>query len=280
MKILVTGSKGQLGYWLKRVFEGHELLLTDREEMDIINEANIKEVVGSFSPDVIIHAAAYTNVDGAEADEKTAFLVNGKGTEYLVNAAKSAGAKVVYISTDYVFDGYGIKPYVEEDKVNPKSIYGKSKLAGEMAVLKEPLNLVVRTAWLYGENGKNFVETMLSLANQNIPVRVVEDQIGCPTYTKDLAEAIKFLIEKQANGIYHVTNKEQCSWYEFACDIFAVAQKQVIVSPVSTAEFPRPAKRPAYSVLSTEKLEKLGFSMRSCHEALVEYIKNRAQSIK
>lgn len=296
MKIIFTGSKGQLGYQIARVFEGNELLGVDREEMDITDRDEVARVIGEFQPEVIIHGAAYTNVDGAETDREGAFLVNETGTKNIVEAASKVGAKVVYVSTDYVFAGDNAEGYLEDDKTGPQSVYGESKLAGEKATLgvsgwelvvgggDRPdgddqgiinNNLIVRTAWLYGENGKNFVETMLKLAEIQPELKVVSDQVGSPTYTKDLALAIKFLIEKDAKGIFHTVNAGNCSWYDFAGKIFELSGKKVQVSPVSTTEFPRPAKRPAYSVLITDKLNSSGFENRAWQTALEDYLDSR-----
>ncbi|MDO8513875.1 MAG: dTDP-4-dehydrorhamnose reductase [bacterium] len=283
MKILITGANGQLGYWLKRVFADDEILATDKEEMDITNREEVLKVGREFKPAVIIHAAAYTNVDGAESDQKTTFLINDEATENVAELAKEVGAKVVYVSTDYVFDGTATQPYKENDQTNPQSIYGKSKLAGEKRISNLPEYIIARTAWLYGENGlldgarskKNFVETMLKLAEEKTTLGVVNDQVGSPTYTKDLAGAIKKLIDKNVTGVFHAVNSGHCSWYDFACEIFRLVNKEIKVSPISTNEYPGPAKRPQYSVLSTAKLANLGIVMRDWQSALADYLKAR-----
>jgi dTDP-4-dehydrorhamnose reductase len=277
VKILVTGARGQLGFWLAKVFKDDELLLTDREEMDITNKEEVEKTVGNFKPKVIIHGAAFTNVDGAEKERDLAFLINKQGTENLVVAAEGIGAKLIYISTDYVFPGDKQEPYLEGDQAGPQSVYGESKLAGEEIAKMNPDNLIVRTAWLYGQNGKNFVETMLKLGREKEEISVVNDQIGSPTYTKDLAEAIKFLIENEARGIYHATNEGDCSWFDFAKKIFAMKNLSVKVLPTSTEELNRPAKRPKHSVLSKEKLASLGFKIRDWDEALADYLANREE---
>lgn len=302
MKVIITGAKGQLGYWLEKVFSQEDVLAVDRDEMDeeisnlksqiskygsashnsinykkldITQRDDVLRVVGEFKPEVIVHGAAYTNVDGAETDEAGAFLVNETGTKNIVEAAKLVGAKVIYVSTDYVFDGEKVEPYLEDDKTGPQSVYGRSKLAGEEIVKTMENFAICRTAWLYGQNGKNFVETMLRLADQGKDIKVVSDQVGSPTYTKYLAQAIKFLVDSNARGIFHTVNSGQCSWYEFACKIFELSGKQVSVSPVSSDQFPRPAKRPAHSVMSNQKLVDLGFQMPDWQEALEEYLEER-----
>lgn len=292
MKILYTGAKGQLGYQIGKVFKGYELLATDVNEsdgitkMDITDALEVKKVIGDFRPEVVIHGAAYTNVDGAESDREGAFLVNETGTRNIVQAAKEVGAKVVYVSTDYVFAGDKETGYDEDDETGPQSVYGESKLAGEKAVQEIDDFIIARTAWLYGETeatfqqgatGKtNFVETMLKLADSKSELRVIDDQIGSPTYTKDLAEALKYLVEKKVKGIFHIINSGKCSWYGFARKIFEMAHKDIKVSPIPTSEYNQPAKRPAFSVLYTEKLVGFGYKMRSWEEALKEYLENRS----
>lgn len=274
MKILVTGAHGQLGREVARQGMDHELILTDYDTLDITNGAAVAKFMRGLKPAAVIHCAAYTNVDGAEADFDGAFRVNVIGTQNLAAGCLETGARMVYVSTDYVFDGENQQPYREFDATNPKTVYGITKLQGEQLV-KEILgrHYIVRTAWLYGE-GNNFVRTMLRLAESNDILRVVEDQVGTPTSTVDLTAAIFKLLATDAYGTYHTTCQGQCSWYEFACQIFRLAGKNIQVVPVTTEEFPRPAKRPAHSVLDNYMLRMMvGDPMRTWQEALVEYLR-------
>lgn len=272
MKILVTGAKGQLGIEVAKQSGEHELILTGRGDLDITDARQVSSCLRKVNPDAVIHCAAYTNVDGAESDEDGAFRVNAVGAQNLAAGCLEIGARLVYVSTDYVFDGTKQGVYREFDPVNPQTVYGRTKWQGEELV-RQILgrHYIVRTAWLYGE-GKNFVRTMLQLAEKQ-PLRVVADQVGTPTSTVDVAQAIYRLLDSDAYGTYHASCQGQCSWYDFACEIFRQAGKQVQVLPVTTAEFPRPAKRPAYSVLDNYMLRMtVGDSMRSWQEALSEYI--------
>ena len=235
--------------------EGHELVALTRADLDITDADAVRAALEAERPDAVINCAAYTDVDGAEAGEAAATLLNGDAAGHLAAAAASAGAKVVQPSTDYVFDGSNETPYVEDDPTAPASAYGRSKLAGEDAVRESnPRHFVVRTSWLFGAGGKNFVDTMLALGRDRDELRVVHDQVGRPTYTPHLAAALVRLAEGDAYGIHHVAGGgEPCSWFEFARAIFAVAEIEVGVEPVTTDEFPRPAPRPAYSVLGSER---------------------------
>jgi len=229
-------------------------------------------------PEAVIHCAAYTNVDGAETDFEGAFKVNVIGSQNMAAGCLETGARLVYVSTDYVFDGEASEPYREFDPVNPQSVYGKTKWQGETMV-RQILgrHYILRTAWLYGE-GNNFVRTMLRLADQQPSLKVVDDQIGSPTSTVDLARAIFKLLSTDAYGTYHATCQGQCSWYEFACEIFRQIGKVIEVQPVTTAEFPRPAKRPAHSVLDNYMLRMtVGDPMRTWQEALREYLVNSSR---
>ncbi len=272
MKILVTGAKGQLGQEIALLFKKEKLLLTDKDELDITQTTAVVRLIKKFNPELIIHAAAYTAVDRAETDAKTSSLVNQGGTRNIVSAINAKSTRLVYISTDYVFDGEKKTPYRETDPPRPLNIYGKTKLAGEREVQKLPKNqwLIVRTAWLYGE-GKNFVKTILELAAKEKELKIVNDQIGSPTWARDVTRAIELLTDKNAFGIYHVVSKGETSWYDFAKEILTVKKIDIPISPVKTKDFPRPAKRPQYSVLSTEKLEALGFRMPYWRESLKEY---------
>jgi dTDP-4-dehydrorhamnose reductase len=275
MKIFITGSDGQLGKALQKVLKNkHKLFLGTQENCDITNCQQVIKVVRGFKPEIIIHAAAYTDVDSCETNKKLAFNVNAEGTKNVASGAKNVGAKLVYISTDFVFDGKNKKPYLETDEPNPLSVYGRSKLAGEEWTKKlSSKYFILRTAWLYGKEGKNFVKTMLSLAKEKDEVKVVNDQIGTPTYAADLVAVIEKIIKTDIYGLYHASNNGECSWYDFACEIFKLAGKKVKVIPITTEEFGRPAPRPAYSVLRNFCLEQQSIFMRNWQEALKEYIK-------
>lgn len=218
-----------------------------RAELDVTDAAAVDRALREVRPDAVVNCAAYTDVDGAEADEDRATLVNGDGAGNVASAAAAVGAFVVQPSTDYVFDGEKREPYIETDATGPRTAYGRSKLAGEWTVAEaNPRHAIVRTAWLFGVHGKNFADTMLRLDG---PLKVVDDQVGCPTYTGHLAEALVELAGGRLTGVVHVAGGSQCSWYEFAREIFRRAEREVEVEPCTTAEFPRPAPRPAYSVL-------------------------------
>jgi dTDP-4-dehydrorhamnose reductase len=273
MKILVTGGQGQLGRVIAHQGSEHELFLTGREQLDITQESDVQALFRKVKPEAVIHCAAYTNVDGAESDPDGAFKVNVIGSQNMAAACLETGARLVQISTDYVFDGTADKPYREFDPVNPQSVYGTTKWQGEELV-RQILgrHYILRTAWLYGD-GNNFVRTMLRLADEQPFLKVVNDQIGSPTSTADLARVIFKLLQSDAYGTYHATCQGQCSWYEFAKEIFRQAGKNVDVRPVTTAEFPRPAKRPAHSVLDNYMLRMtVGDPMRTWQEALQDYL--------
>ncbi len=273
MKVAVTGANGQLGKEIARQGAKHELILTDYDTLDVTDYSAVTAFMKTVRPDAVIHCAAYTNVDGAEADYDGAFRINAVGTQNLAAGCLETAARLVYISTDYVFDGQTRQPYREFDPVNPKNVYGLTKQHGE-EIVRQLLgrHYIVRTAWLYGE-GSNFTRTMLNLAAKNSTLKVVNDQIGTPTSTVDLARAIYALLATDAYGTYHGTCQGQCSWYNFACEIFRQAGKQVKVLPVTTDEFPRPAKRPAYSVLDNYMLRMtIGDPMRNWQNALADYI--------
>ncbi|MGG3006522.1 dTDP-4-dehydrorhamnose reductase [Geobacillus stearothermophilus] len=276
MKVVVTGAKGQLGTDLVHLLadRGYEVYGYGREELDITNFDQVKQVISEVNPDVVIHAAAYTKVDLAESEPDKAFLINAYGTRNVAVVSEAVGAKLVYISTDYVFDGTATTPYNEFAPTNPLSVYGKSKLAGEQFVRDlHSKFFIVRTSWVYGKHGNNFVKTMLKLAQERDELMVVHDQIGCPTYTVDLANCILELIQTEKYGIYHVSNSGHCSWYEFAKAIFEEAGIEVKVNPCTTKDFSRPAPRPAYSVFAHMALKLNGFSeMREWREALKEFI--------
>ena len=256
-KVLVTGANGMLGQDLCPILEdeGFDVIETDVNNLDITNEQNIEEVFASENPDIVIHCAAYTNVDKAEEDITTARLINAVGTENIAKVCKKYDAIMVYISTDYVFNGQANQPYKPLDKTEPLNNYGLTKWEGEEAVRKHlEKYYICRTSWLYGIHGKNFVETMLSLADKP-ELKVVDDQIGCPTWTVELANGIVNLIEDDAvYGTYHVCGSGKTSWYGFAKEIFESAGLNVNLKPCTTDEFPRPAKRPTYSVMNNDKI--------------------------
>lgn len=276
MKVVVTGAKGQLGTDLVGLLAGkeYEVYGYGREELDITNFDQVKQIITEINPDVIIHAAAYTKVDLAESEPDQAFLINAYGTRNVAVASEAVGAKLVYVSTDYVFDGTANVPYNEFSSTNPLSVYGKSKLAGEQLVRDlHSKFFIVRTSWVYGKHGNNFVKTMLKLAQERDELMVVHNQLGCPTYTVDLASCIAEIIQTAKYGIYHVSNSGHCSWYEFAKAIFEEAAMNVKVNPCTTQKFPRPAPRPAYSVLEHMALKLNGFSeVRHWREALREFM--------
>lgn len=274
MKILVTGANGQLGKEVAKQGQEHELVLTDYNTLDIANHSMVMDLMKRIKPQAVIHCAAYTNVDKAESETDEAFRVNVIGTQNVAAACLETSARMVYVSTDYVFDGTSNMPYREFDAVNPQSVYGKTKCQGE-SLARQILgrHYIVRTAWLYGD-GNNFVRTMLNLAESQECLRVVHDQVGTPTSTADLAKVILTLIQKDAYGTYHATCQGQCSWYEFACEIFRQVNKDVQIIPVGTEAFPRPAKRPAHSVLDNHMLRMtIGDSMRDWQAALADYLK-------
>ena len=273
--ILVVGSKGMLGQELMGLLGGAARGV-DVGEIDITDLESVQRVLVTLKPRVVVNAAAYTDVDGCETNTELALQVNGEGVAHLAMITKEIGAKLVQVSTDYVFDGGKGTPYLEDDAPGPLGIYGESKLAGEMNARFNPDHLIVRTQWLYGHAGKNFVETMLKLAGERSELTVVDDQIGSPTWTYDLALAIKALVEKGCRGTYHAANAGYVSWNGFAREIFRVAGLEVVVNPQSTAELGRPAARPLYSTLDCGKLvQETGFAPEPWQEALKRYLELR-----
>jgi dTDP-4-dehydrorhamnose reductase len=256
----------------------HDVTGKDVEDFDLASADSCRQVIEETAPEVVVNAAAYTNVDGAEADRERCFAVNAGGVKNLVEACRGHRIKIVHFSTDYVFDGTGGKLYREEDAPNPINVYGASKLAGERFLEESALDcLLIRTAWLYGRNGKNFVRTILEKAETQKALTVVDDQTGSPTFTWDLAGAVKILVEGGKNGIFHVTNRGYCSWYDFARKIIQYAgYKDVTVEPCKTEELARPAKRPPFSGLSGEKfVQATGKTLRTWQLALHEFIDHR-----
>lgn len=258
MKVLVTGAQGQLGHDVINIFReaGHEVIPCSRRELDVTNLNQCQQVISLQRPDCILHCAAYTAVDAAETDTDGAYLINALGTRNVAVSAEKVGAKLIYISTDYVFSGIDEGAYHEYDRTDPRTIYGKSKLAGEQMVKDFSTNwFIVRTSWVYGLQGNNFVKTMLRLGQEKPLLQVVNDQKGSPTSTVDLAKFLLQLSATEKYGIYHASNSGSCTWYEFTKAIFENAEEQlgikIIASlePCTTAQFPRPAPRPANSVL-------------------------------
>ncbi len=274
MKILITACNGQLGVDITEFFsKNNEVAAYKDVDLDITDIEKVNSVVLKESPDIIINTAAITNVDGCETtNEALAYKVNAQGAGVMAQAAQTCGAALVHISTDYVFDGTSKKPYLETDEPCPQSVYGKSKLEGEKLVAKYPKSYILRTAWLYGPSGNNFVKTMLRLGQEKGEVGVVTDQIGNPTSTFELIRIIDAVIKSGKYGIYHATCSGVCSWNEFARQIFLDANMDVVVKDVTTDQFPRPAKRPAYSNLSKSKLlSECGYSATDWKAALKEY---------
>lgn len=274
MKIVITGAGGQLGKALIKLFNDGDYVVFPytRQQLDITNRTKIKEMLKENQPDFLINTAAFTQVDLCESEIEKAYLVNTIGPYYLATEAKKKKVKFFHISTDYVFSGEEFEPYKETDPSNPKTIYGKSKRLGEilsLATYKD--TTIIRTSWLYGHNGKNFVNTIKKLAKHSKQINVVNDQYGSPTYTKDLGMALKQLLTKPS-GIYHVTNSGSCSWFEFAQEILLFLKSQTTITPISTKEYGLTTPRPMYSVLSHEKLNSHGISLRNWKEGLHEYL--------
>ena len=283
MKILVTGYTGQLGYDVVKcgLKNGLSMIGVGAEELDIRDENHVNEFISELKPDAIIHCAAYTAVDKAEDDKHTCWEVNVEGTKYLARAAKACNAKLMYISTDYVFNGEGDMPFKETDTPNPIGCYGKTKLEGEEAV-KQLLDewFIVRISWVFGINGQNFIKTMLKLAENRNEVNVVGDQYGSPTYTFDLASLLIDMIQTESYGVYHASNEGFCSWAEFAEEIFRQAGKKVSVKSISSDEYPTRAVRPKNSRMSKQKLVDRGFKpLPKWQDAVGRYINEIKQEV-
>ena len=276
MKVLVTGYAGQLGYEVVRLLESRGVPCrgVDQADFNLTDGEAVMTYVRDYNPDVIVHCAAYTNVDKAESEPEICAAVNGMGTVHMVRAALSVGAKLVYISTDYVFPGTGDQPFEVDDPYGPKNVYGVTKVQGEDAVRSLMTRyFILRTSWVFGKNGKNFVRTMLRLGAEKKELRVVCDQIGSPTYAKDLAMIICDMIETKRYGIYHVRNEGFISWADFAKMIMEQAGLPCRIIPVTSDEYPTAARRPLNSRLSGNKLQKAGFvPMPSVEDALKRYL--------
>lgn len=295
MKILLLGHKGMLGNDLLTKLSGeHDVVGMDKEEIDIVSADECKNAIRETEPDIVINAAAYTNVDGCETDREGCFAANAEAVKNIAEACRNIKTRIIHFSTDYVFDGTAREPYKEDALCNPINVYGASKLAGERHLQSLSDNyLLIRTSWLYGIKGKNFVKAILEKAEAKkyiddtmdktnakadgpSTLSVVDDQVGSPTYTKDLAAAVALLIEKNAQGIFHITNRGSCTWHQFAVRILKEAGfDKIIVEPIKSADLKRPAMRPAYSILSNQKFIKVtGKTLQPWQLALQDYLKN------
>ena len=273
MRILITGAQGQLGYALQQALSGEDLVLKDLPAFDLTQPDSESQIVAA-RPSVILHVGAYTNVDGAEREPDQALAVNALGTAFVARAAATLNARLIYLSTDYVFDGTKTTPYREEDVPHPINVYGQSKREGEIAALTGCSNtLVVRTAWLYGHAGNNFVKTIMRLAGERPFLEVVGDQRGCPTNADDLALALKDLLTSDLRGICHVTNTGDCTWHEFAEAIVSLMDLSTPVRPITTAQAGRHARRPAYSVLAQGRLGTVRALLPHWQNALARFMK-------
>lgn len=274
MRILITGARGQLGQALQLALSGEDLVLKDLPEFDLTQSDSESQIVAA-RPSVILHVGAYTNVDGAEREPDRAMAVNAQGTTFVARAAATLNARLIYVSTDYVFDGTKSIPYREEDVPHPINVYGQSKRAGEIAALTGcPNTLVVRTAWLYGYAGNNFVKTIMRLAAVKPFLEVVGDQRGCPTNADDLALALKDLLTSDLRGICHVTNTGDCTWHEFAEAIVSLMDLSTPVRPITTAQAGRLARRPAYSVLAPGRLGTVRTLLPDWQDALARFMRH------
>jgi dTDP-4-dehydrorhamnose reductase len=279
MRVVITGAGGMLGKDVAAAAEaaGHDVSALTRAQLDITDASALEQAIATLQPEVVINCAAWTDVDGAEASEAAAAAVNGEGAGTLAGAAAAAGAWTIHVSSDYVFDGTKREPYLESDATGPRSAYGRSKLAGEQAVAAAApdAHTIIRTAWLFGAGGRCFPATILRLARERDQLRVVDDQVGCPTFAGHLAKAIVDIAEARPPGILHVAGAGACSWFEFAKQIVTEARLDTDVLPCSTDEMPRPAMRPAYSVLGTERPDTAP-ALPDWREGLEEYMALRA----
>lgn len=275
MKVLVTGVNGQLGHDIVEECQKRniEAIGVDVKEMDITDAHQVNEVITETKPDAIIHCAAWTAVDKAEDEVELCRKVNRDGTKYIVDVCEKLDIPLMYFSTDYVFDGQGEEPWNEYDERHPLNIYGKTKYEGELEVERLKKHFIIRISWVFGINGGNFIKTMLRLGKERKEVSVVNDQIGSPTYTYDLARLCVDMIQTKEYGTYHATNEGICSWYEFACEIFKQAKMDVIVHPVDSTQFPTRAVRPKNSRMNKTELDKHGFTrLPSWQDALERYL--------
>jgi dTDP-4-dehydrorhamnose reductase len=276
MKVLILGATGLLGKALAREWIGDEVLAMGSRDVDIRDSAKVREIVEKAGPDWVVLAAAYTDVDGCESHRELALSVNRDGAVNVAESARQAGARLIFLSSDYVFNGKKTSPYEVDDKRNPQSVYGHSKAEAEINLLEIlPHCCIARTSWVFGVDGRCFPDTILRLAANRPALDVVNDQRGCPTYTVDLARAIIQLCRKDASGIVHATNAGDCSWFEFAQEIITGAGLATQVRPVSSQQMARPAPRPAYSVLSATSLRRYGIEMPGWKDALGRYLQER-----
>lgn len=275
MKVLVTGVNGQLGYDVVKLLNARNIENkgVDMADFDITDKTATAEYIKKYNPDAVVHCAAYTAVDRAEDDPDTCFKVNVTGSGNIALACKEIDAKMLYVSTDYVYGGDGEAPFEPTDKVNPQSVYGSTKLGGEQAVIENLSRyFIVRTSWVFGINGNNFVKTMLRLGAEREMLNVVDDQIGSPTYTPDLARLICDLIVTDKYGIYHGTNENYCSWAEFASEIMKLGGRKCVIRPIPSSEYPAKAKRPLNSRLSKKCLDDAGIDrLPTWQDALKRY---------
>ncbi|MCT4686664.1 dTDP-4-dehydrorhamnose reductase [Vallitalea sp.] len=275
INILITGVNGQLGYDAAKLLSPfHKIIGLKKDELDITKLKDVQNVISNVKPQVIINCAAYTNVDGCEENINLAYNINAYGCHNLAILSKKYDYCLVHFSTDYVFDGKKSQPYIESDKANPLNIYGSSKLLGENFIKSLcPKHYILRTSWLYGQHGNNFVKTMLKLSKKNDTLNVVNDQIGTPTYTVDLIKVIAMLIKTDNYGIYHVSNEGECSWYDFTNKILQLTNNKTKVFPIDSEQLNKPAKRPSYSVLKNYMLKHVfNYKTRSWEEALEEFL--------
>lgn len=277
MKVFVTGVKGQLGFDVVNELKKRdiEVIGVDIDEMDITNAVQVKRMITEIKPDAVIHCAAYTAVDAAEDNVEVCRKVNAEGTQNIAKVCEKLDIKMMYISTDYVFNGQGTRSWEPDDEREPLNVYGQTKYEGELAVEQHVKKFfTVRIAWVFGVNGKNFIKTMLNLGKTHDKLTVVNDQTGSPTYTYDLARLLVDMIQTEKYGRYHATNEGLCTWYEFACEIFQQAGMKVEVTPVTSDEYPSKAKRPGNSRMSKEKLKENGFEpLPAWQDALSRYLK-------
>jgi dTDP-4-dehydrorhamnose reductase len=282
MRVLIIGANGMLGTDILQEWKDDELIPATTADADIRDYEQVERLVTRTRPEWIVLTAAFTDVDGAERDPEAAFAVNAKGTENVARAARNHGAKLMYISTDYVFNGSGRRPYEPQDPIAPISVYGESKARGEKAIQDNLKDwCIVRTSWLFGASGPSFPQKILSAAETRPELLVVSDQLGSPTFTRDLANAIRSLVRADARGILNVTNSGTCSWFEFAQEILRQAGKGAVpVKPIDTVQSARAAKRPAYSVLSQAALHSYGITVRHWREALADYLLEMRQKEK
>ena len=281
MRVTLFGASGLLGQELVKELSGEQLTALSSKDADLRDQSRIREVIRDSRPDWILLSAAYTDVDGCESDRDRAFGVNCEGAVHVAQAAGEAGSRLMFLSTDYVFDGTKQSPYEISDARNPASVYGESKARAEERLLKIlPEVCIVRTSWLFGHGGKCFPATILKLASSRPDVSVVNDQRGSPTFTRDLASALVQLCRASARGIVHVTNSGNCTWYDFALEIVRMSGMRTLVKPVTTAEFPRPARRPAYSVLSPDSLHAYNVHMPAWQDSLQRYLERASLTSK